>query len=366
MSNCILVGCDLHDRTMLLQIAQSDKAPSKRSFGTDRESRQAMIEHLKQRAEKVGGAAIVFAYEAGQQGYGLYDTLSEAGIRCHILAPTVMPKSEKAKKNKTDEKDALKVLDCLRAHVLAGIELPDIWVPDPATRDDRELLRTRQDASGKLTAVKTQVRALLKRNDVAKPKQIGDPWSASHRGWLKQLCRDRSALASGSRAALSSLLRQVGHLEKELVELERAIEKLSRTGRYVKQVQESCTYTGVGILTAMVFLTEMGDLHRFHNRRKVAAYLGLAPSSHESGEKDDRKGHITRQGSGRVRGLLCQAQWTRIRLEPAETRRHALLVARNPKKKKVYVVAGMRRLAIRMWHTALNTQDGSKRAQACG
>ncbi len=58
---------------------------------------------------------------------------------------------------------------------------------------------------------------------------------------------------------------------------------------------------GVGTLTAMVFLTEMGDLNRFPNRRKLKAYVGLAPTSHESGEIKDRKGHIARRGSSRLR-----------------------------------------------------------------
>jgi transposase len=46
----------------------------------------------------------------------------------------------------------------------------------------------------------------------------------------------------------------------------------------------------------MVFLTEIGDLNRFANRRQLAAYLGLAPAAFESGDRDDRKGRITRQG----------------------------------------------------------------------
>jgi hypothetical protein len=45
----------------------------------------------------------------------------------------------------------------LRAHVLAGNALPDIWIPDRQARDDRELVRSRLDAGKKLTAMKTQV-----------------------------------------------------------------------------------------------------------------------------------------------------------------------------------------------------------------
>jgi transposase len=68
-------------------------------------------------------------------------------------------------------------------------------------------------------------------------------------------------------------------------------------------------HKGVGLRAAMVYLTEIGEASRFPNRRTVGSYWGMAPSSYESGEADDRKGHITRQGSPRVSHVLCQAAW---------------------------------------------------------
>ena len=50
----------------------------------------------------------------------------------------------------------------------------------------------------------------------------------------------------------------------------------------------------------------MGDLRRFKNRRQVGSYLGLAPMCYESGENENRKGAISRHGSGRWRKVLCQ------------------------------------------------------------
>jgi len=110
-------------------------------------------------------------------------------------------------------------------------------------------------------------------------------------------------------------------------------------------------------LTAIVFLTELGDLSRFANRRQIAAYLGLAPSSNESGERSDRKGHITHQGSSRVRKVLCQATWARVRYHEEEKIIYERIKAKNPKKKKIAVVASMRRLAVRMWHLGRTEVD---------
>ena len=80
------------------------------------------------------------------------------------------------------------------------------------------------------------------------------------------------------------------------------------------------------------------------------------PSSHESGQRQDRKGHITRQGPSRVRKVLCQATWSRMGSH-AETRAFfERLDAEAPKKKRIHVVAHMRKLAIRLWHAGLDAQ----------
>jgi hypothetical protein len=119
----------------------------------------------------------------------------------------------------------------------------------------------------------------------------------------------------------------------------------------------------------MVFLTEVGDLQRFANRRQVASYLGLAPTSYESGQADDRKGHISRQGSPRVRKILCQASWVRVRYDPEDKAAYERIKARNPKKTKIAIVAGMRRLGIRMWHAGQSVfpcpQTGKVSATIC-
>jgi transposase len=315
-----------------------------------------MAKTLKKRAEETGGARIVFAYEASAQGYGLYDQLTGMGIECHVLAPSLIPRSPNQRKAKTDRKDARRIFEVLRAHVLAGNELPDVWIPDDGTRDDRELVRARLDVTEKLSAVKTQVRTLLKRNGLRKPKGLGKGWTDMYRAWLKDLAECDAPLRRGARLNLGSLLRQMAALEGEAECLGKEIARLSETPRYAEPCRELLKLKGVGVLVGMVFLTEMGDLSRFENRRQIGAYLGLVPSSDESGETDDRKGHITHQGSPRVRKALCQAAWARVRTDAREALVYGRIVGRNPKHKKIAVVACMRRLAVRMWHRGVEAQ----------
>jgi transposase len=343
---------------MVLKIAKGKEKPDKLNVRNTPSGRAKMLDEFARRGEAANGAEITFAYEASSLGFGLYDEITEAGYRCHVFAPTKIPGTVKQKKNKTDEKDAEKILDVLRAHVLAGADLPDVWVPDEETRDDRELVRGRIDVGEKVTRIKSQIRSLLKRTGKRKPKRVGESWSRVFRGWLKYLVGSEKELGRGARFSLGSLIEQLEFFEDQKEWLDGAIEELSRKERYAEQAEELMKLKGVGIMTTMTFLTEIGLMSRFSNRRKLGAYLGLVPSSRESGESSDRKGHITRQGPYRIRKVLCQAAWSSMRWDKAGKAFYERIVEKNPKHKKIAVVALMRHLAVRMWHIALDVEEG--------
>jgi transposase len=355
MSSVLMVGADVHDANILTKSAVGRCASRRNTWRNNAKGREAMIAGLKKIGKELGAGEVVFVYEASGLGFGLYDDLKDAGIECMVLAPTKMEHSQKDRREKTDEKDAERALKALRSHVLAGAELAKVWVPDLETRDDRELVRSRLDVGEKSSSVKTQIRCLLKRNRIEREEEAGKAWTCAYLDWLEGLTRG-GPLGSGARFALASLLRQLKALGDEEKTLDAGIKELSESARYKAGVTELTEWVGVGLLIAMVFLTEMGDLKRFKNRRQVGAYLGLVPSSHESGENDDRKGHITHQGSRRLRKVLCQATWSRIRCFAPDHESYDRIVKKNPKHKKIAVVATMRKLGIRMWHEALKAQ----------
>ena len=278
-----------------------------------------------------------------------------------MLAPTKIVRSADHRRRKTDERDAGRLLEILRGHLLAGNSLPTVWVPDRETRDDREIVRARLDAADKLTALKAQVKSLLKRNGLRKPASVGKGWTAAYRAWLRGLTRPCGALSHGARVALGTLLRQMQAIEEEIGLLDEQVAALAQTVRYAEPARALMAEKGVGLLTPMVFLTEMGDLSRFTNRKQIGAFLGLVPSSAESGDSGERKGHITHHGPWRVRRVLCQATWARVRTETEAQVAYERIVKRNPKHKKIAVVAMMRRLAVLLWHLGRESQvrDGS-------
>lgn len=361
MAEFIMVACDLHDKSMVVKIARGREAVEKLTVPNTSVGRKRLIEQLQERARAAGGARVIFAYEASGQGFGLYDELTAANIECHVLAPTKIARSTQQRQHKTDDKDTDLILQLLRGHVLAGNPLPTVWIPDTETRDDRELVRSRLDAAEKGVAIKVQIQSLLKRHRLTRPAELKCAWTKKASGWLRRVTHDPD-VGEGTRATLASLLRQWEFLQGEIEQLDEALERLAASPRYRLRVEGLIQLQGVGLLTALVFLTEIGDLARFANRRQISAYLGLVPRSYESGAAGDRKGHITRQGSSRVRRALCQAVWTRIRHNGSDHATYERLVERNPKHKKIAVVAAMRRLGVRMWHTA---QAAQAEAIAC-
>jgi transposase len=336
-------------------IAVNREAGESCTLSNTRRGRQKLIALLQQKAQELGGARIVFAYEASSQGFILYDELKAAGIECYVLAPTKIERSHQQKLNKNDKKDGKRLLDLIRAHVLAGTELPAVWTPDVQTRDDRETVRTRHDLTEKQTVIKTQIQMLLKRWGVEKPSDVRGSRTKSYRKWLMALSQDPRR-AIGFRTALSSLIRQLEFHELELKHIDESIDDLCEKPHLKPIVDALNAETGVGKLAAVTYATEVGDFDRFRRRQQIAAYWGVTPSSDESGEIRDRKGHITRHGSSRVRRILCQSTWVRVQHDAHEREVHQRLTAKNPKRKKIALVAGMRRLSVRLWHVGRQAQ----------
>lgn len=349
MNRHIFVGIDLGDKNSVARLAVEREKSERVGFVNTRSGRGRLFREAKRRAEAAGGAKIVMAYEASSCGFVLRDEAQAQGIDCAVLAPTKMEKSVEQKKQKNDDRDANDVLEKLRGHVLAGNRLPTVWVPDQQLRDDRELVRTRLALGEKQTQIKAQIQMLLKRHGLEKPSEIRSTRTRAYREWLNMLSQCES-LGWGTRQSLSSLLRQLKGIEGELKEVDKLMDELAKQERHRPIIKALKEEKGVGLLTALTYRTEMGYAGRFGRGRHVGKFVGLTPTSHESGQQNDRKGHISRQGPPRLRKVLCQAAWVHVRHDAYSREVYQRLVLKNPKKKKIALVAVMRRLAVRLWH----------------
>lgn len=145
MANVLMVGADVHDESIRVRYSVGHADPVGKSFGGNRKSRAAMIRFLRHEAQRLGAVRISVAYEASSSGYLLWDEVTTVGIECHVLAPTKIKTLVEERKKKTDDKDALRIHEVLKNHVLAKSKLPSIWIPDDETRDAREIVRCRAD-----------------------------------------------------------------------------------------------------------------------------------------------------------------------------------------------------------------------------
>lgn len=224
MSKVIMVGCDLHDRTLVIRFAIGRGKPKQASFANDSRGRGKMIQRLHEVARQHRAERIVFVYEASAQGYGLCDLMFDNQIECYVLSPTHLPKSVKSAKNKTDSKDAQMLLEQVRGFVMAGNALPTVWTPPQRVRDDREIVRARIDAAEELTRVKTQVLSMLKRRGIEKPAWYHCKWSKRFAQWLRDLASTLDAMVA---PVLEGLVDRYELYRAEILRLDKAVRELA-------------------------------------------------------------------------------------------------------------------------------------------
>jgi len=160
---------------------------------------------------------------------------------------------------------------------------------------------------------RTKNRVVKQLNRIGVKYQDGKNWTQKHRRWLMQL-----SLADSEAYILRAHLDTLNHLETQREEIDRRIEVVAEEEPYREGVQRLMCLRGIQLYSAMVLLTEIGDIRRFAGAPQLMSYLGLVPSEHSSGEHR-RRGATTKAGNSRARWVLGQAAWNQTR--PPGTKR---------------------------------------------
>jgi transposase len=140
----LFVGCDVHNNTIAVAVAEAGRDGDVRSLGTIPNTLSDVNKLLKRLSRD--GKALDCCYEAGPCGYGLYRQVREAGHACRVVAPSEMPQRP-GDRIKTDHRDAL-----LLARMHRAGELDTVWVPDQAHEAMRDLVRARMTAKLQVSA----------------------------------------------------------------------------------------------------------------------------------------------------------------------------------------------------------------------
>jgi transposase len=255
------------------------------------------------------GAKYYSAYEAGFSGFWAHRDLEKLQVKSIVVNPADIPTTQKEKTQKTDKRDSRKIARSLRAG-----ELEAIYVPGEKAQADRTLVRTRTSIRKDLAREKNRVKSLLNFYGIQEPERFKESrsWSKNYMQWLLEIPFEHPS----AKYALQIILKGVEALRKLLLEITRLIRTLSRSEAYEENMRLLLGVPGVGLLTGMTLLTEIEEINRFHNTDKFAAYVGLIPSTHSSGEKEN-VGKITHRGHSSMREMLVESAWTAARKDPA-------------------------------------------------
>ncbi|MGC8692892.1 MAG: transposase [Thermoplasmata archaeon] len=98
------------------------------------------------------------------------------------------------------------------------------------------------------------------------------------------------------------------------------------------------TISGINVYIAVGILSEIGDINRFRTKEQLASYAGLVPKQDQSG-KNDRKGHITKEGPSMLRYLLVISAHNVIKFSKKMKNKYLRLVRRIGKNRAIVAIA---------------------------
>jgi transposase len=116
--------------------------------------------------------------------------------------------------------------------------------------------------------------------------------------------------------ALLLMLEEVKMMRQLLLKTERRLREMMRSEDFVAPGQILRSITGIGPLTSMLFLLEVGDVRRFRSFDALNRFVGFCPDSHSSGENQRHTG-ISLRKHNQLRTMLVEAAWQLVRRDPA-------------------------------------------------
>jgi transposase len=247
------------------------------------------------------------------------------------LAHPLKTKAIASARIKTDELDAQTLANLLRGNLV-----PASYIPTPQEQADRDLARARCQLVKQQTWIKNQIHGLLTKENLISP--VTDLFGKKGRDWLAD-----QPLPDNSRLIVNQWLLLLSDTQDRILDLEKQIKDRVKDDRRAQIIE---SIPGLGVITAFVLASEIGDPQRFSTGEKMAAYFGLVPSLYQSG-KTKRQGSITKLGNPYVRWVLVQSAHRLVRMNTNYNLFYQTLSARRGKKRAIVAVA--RKLCLLSW-----------------
>src|SRR6266852_2747749 len=208
MKKVRFVGLDVHAETIAIAVVESDGDVRPLGVIPNRP------ESIRKLVKKLGPAEqLRVCYEAGPTGYVLYWQLSALGVKCEVVAPSLVP-VKSGDRVKTDRRDATKLARSYRAG-----DLTAVWVPDEAHEALRDLVRAREAAKQDQLRARHRLSQFLLRHGRRVPAGI-KVWTQRYQDWVKEQVHFEQP---AQKYTLLDYLHEVEHMGDRIRRLEQAI-----------------------------------------------------------------------------------------------------------------------------------------------
>jgi transposase len=277
-SHVASVGMDVHYKfsSVTFRDEQAQIVRRERLDHPDREKLKARLGQWPQ------GIPIVME---ASFGWGwLSDVMVEAGLTVELSNCFKVDQMRQARGGvKTNEKDA----DTISLLPFEADGWWKVWRAPKEVRNRREQMRYRADLVALQTAIKNQIHSLFHRQGIF--YEFSDLFGGEGRRFLVELCqRGSPELSAESLAVLRGQVQLLDHLRHQLADVERTLHQQMKKDVLIQRLK---TTPGFGVILSNVRTSEIGELKRFKNDRRLASYCLLAPRANDTGEPDpDPKG----------------------------------------------------------------------------
>lgn len=261
----LYVGIDVSKETLDVTLRWDGKSGEHRVVRNDASGISQLIKWL----EKQKANGIHACLEAtGQYGDAVAERLDGQGYTVSVVNPLCTKSYARARlvRNQTDAVDAGLLAEYCEK------QTPRRWVPpSPLHKTLRSLSRRLDDLEVMRQAERNRLQATPRLDEI-----------------LRQGLEDHIAF----------LTQQLTTTQKELARL------LDEDPELKRQKELLMSIKGIGQLTAVRFLAELGDLRAFADARQLAAFLGLTPEFKTSGTSIHSKPRLSKRGNAAVRKML--------------------------------------------------------------
>jgi len=286
------VGVDIGKRKCRAAVVDEDGVLIKEfSFVNDFSGIEGFVRMLSE------GDSVVME-STGNLWVNLYEAVEGRGVKV-VLANPLKMKAIASARIRNDKVDA-RVL----AFLLRGGLVAECYVPPKEVRELRALVRHRMQLVRSATIVKNRVHSLLDRYGFR--HEFSNLFGKAGLEWLR-----RVELKPLDRLLLDSFIEQIECFERLIGNVDAEIGRRASIDEDVKLL---LSLTGIGVYSALLIKSEIGDVRRFPSYKKLIAWAGLAPGLYQSGSIE-RHGHITKQGSALLRWVMVECARSAVRFD---------------------------------------------------